>query len=397
MPQAAISQNISVTNSQTQNAPITSSQTENVAENYGLLQKKNGAVGNLYTGGNDDVGADLSSTQTNSGTIFGTTTVNSTNVGDQRLSVGTPLYLDTEAYGNALEFTTNRAPLNVVTVQDSTAVSVRADTQLNANNAAVYDSGELRATSKTNYQAIEIKDARLDASTTQTSTTESRARSGAVLHYSPSNNHYQASAYNNDLTAYASDNGSQEHHIVQNNSGRTESYVSFNGGNVWNPAVTSSATANHIALENEGGSLVATARQTQHADVVSQAIHTQYEWSKADTTSLATGNVFSAVNNDIYLRVDLEQTASGGVSSHADFVGHQGYDAYTTAESVGNFAHANACANCAADVEITSSQVNNANINAHAVHTITGQARSSVTKSRAVGNSATYYVTGNTH
>jgi len=384
-------------NHQTQTAPVTATNQQDIVDNYGLLQVTTNASGNQFTGGNTDIPADVTSTQVLSGTVFGDTLINGVNTGDSRLSLGTPLYIDTRSFGNSLEHTALNGNLNVVAVQDSTATSVRADTQINSNNNSIYESGEMKATSMVNHQAYQITNGRLNAATTQTSSTESRARTGAIVHYSPSPNLVSANAVNNDYTAYAASGGSQGHNVTQTNTGLTESYASLNGGNMWNAAVSIQATGNLTSLSNAGGSLDAVASQTNSALVLSQIDHTQYDYGAAHSTASAVANHFSAENNDVTLNVDLNQMSSGGVDANIDYTAAYGYDSYVTVEAVGNNAVAFACSTCQADMAVNSTQTNNSNVTSRATVANTGSGRSIVSSVRAVGNSASYYVTAAGH
>jgi hypothetical protein len=381
------------TNNQTQTAPVTATNEQDIVDNYGLLQVVTNSVGNVFTGGNTDIPADLTSSQVLSGTIFANTVIDGVNTGDSRLSLGTPVYVDSQAFGNSLEHTAINGNLNVVSTQQSTAVSVRADTAITSGNNSIYESGEMKSTSMVNHQAYEITTGRLDSATAQTSSTESRARTSAIIHYSPSPNLLTANAVNNDYTSYSSSGGSQGHSVYQTNTGLTESYASLNGGNMWNAAVSIQATGNLTSLSNAGGSLDATAVQHNFGLVLSQIDHTQYDYGLANSKASAVSNHFSAENNDVTLNVDLNQVSSGGVDANIDYTAAYGYDSYVTSEAVGNNAVAFACSTCQADMNVNSTQVNNSSVTSRATVANTGSGRSIVSSVRAVGNSASYYVT----
>ena len=86
--------------------------------------------------------------------------------------------------------------------------------------------------------------------------------------------------------------------------------------------------------------------------------------------------------------------SDGGVDVVSDATVNNGWDAYSTADATGNSALAYACAECKADMTVNSSQVNNSDVNATSNVTVNGAGRSVVSTARAVGNSATYYVSG---
>lgn len=385
---------ITVDNNQTQNANVTNTQTLNIVENYGLLQVVTESGGNSMTGGNDQADANLTSRQNNFGVVDADVTVNGTNTGDSHLSLGTPTQLKTSAMANTLSWNGKVGNINGVDVnQSDQGARVHADTQLNSTNNSLYQSVEASSSASANHMGYEVAQGRLDLHASQASTSEVRARTGAVIHYSPSPNMYQATAINNDMTTYSNDRGSQEVVMTQQAQGRTESYVSLNGGNMWEAAVNSTAMANSINMENDGGSLVATTSQSHDAPVQSMAVQTQYEYGTATNEAYGVGNSAVFENNDIYMRLHIDQVTNGGVSANADTTVYDGYDSYTEAMAIGNQSVASGCAECGADVDIYSNQVNNGAIDAIAKTTVTGSNRSVVSTSRAIGNSATYYVT----
>lgn len=366
-----------------------------VVENYGLLNVTTDTAGNIYSGGNDQADASITSHQTNFGTMDASITINGTNTGMPELSLGTPTFVQSTATTNSLSWNGKTSNTNLVDVnQTDQGAHVYADAQINSPNNSLYEGVEVKSAAVSNHMAAEITNGRLDMHASQGSTSNVRARTGAVVIYSPSPNLYTATAINNDMTTYSADRGSQEVVMSQQAQGKTDSYVSLNGGNMWEVAVTSSATGNNIIMENDGGSLVATTSQSQEGAVTSQAIQTQYEYGTATNQAYGVGNSASFTNNDIYMRLDVDQVSNGGVSTIADTTLYDGYDAYIDTMAVGNQIVGSACASCGADVGITSNQVNNSAISSLANTTVTGSNRSVVSSSRAVGNSATYYVTG---
>jgi hypothetical protein len=391
----AISQSVDVSNTQTQNGALTSGQTLDVVENYGLLNVTADTAGNLYSGGTESVDAVVTSTQNNFGALDASITVTGTNTGAPELSLGTPTYIQATATVNSLTWNGKNAAYTAIDAQqDNQGASVYAGAQINAPNNSLYESVEVNTIAVANHQAYEVANGRLDIHAGQTSSGEVRAATGAVVVYSPSPNLYTATAINNDLTSYSADRGSQEAVIAQQVQGPTESYVSLNGGNVWDAAIVSSATANNINIANAGGSLVASASQVQDGEVKATAVQTQYEYSTATTQADAIGNSAAFNNSDIYVRLDLEQISNGGVSSEADTTLYNGYDAYIDASAIGNQIVGSACAQCGADLGATSNQVNNSHVSSVANTSVTGSNRSIVATARAVGNSATYYATG---
>ncbi len=390
----ATSQEI-IENVQLSDGDIFAGQTLNVVDNYGLLQVEAQAAGNNFHGGNDTVAATLNSDQRVSGNVDANVTINGTAAPeDYRNSLGTPLYVNAMATGNAATFVTENATAETTATQTSTAAHVRADAQVNSANNSIYQSGEVRTSTLVNSQGYEVTNGRIVNTAEQTSSTESRARSGVVLHYSPSPVLVSAEAGNNRYTSNSTDRGSQEHTVTQTNSGRTEAYVSLNGGNLWHSATDATATGNSIVIANEGGSLVAETVQANSGQVQATSTLTGYDYGDMHSTAYGVGNVASMQNSDIYVRLDNSQINSGGVDATASFEGAYGWDNYVTADAVGNQVVGSACGDCGADMIANNNQVNNAAISARANSTITGSGRSTVATSRATGNSASYYVSG---
>jgi len=367
-----------------------------VVENYDLLKVETSAHGNAMVAGNEQVDATLTSRQMLEGTVTATSTVNGTAAPeDYRKSLGTPLYMTTQAVGNYGAGTTTDGKLSASTVQAVSSPSVHADTQVNSPNNSIYDSGEVNTIAVVNHQAYEVTNGRLESTADQQSSAESRARTGVVLHYSPSPNLYTASAMNNYYSSNSTDRGSQEHTVTQGTTGRTESYVSANAGNAWNMATQSDAAANTISLYNTGGSLVTDTSQNNAAQVQSMSVLTGYQYGEMHSTATGVGNSLTAGNGDKYVNIDSEQFNSGPIDVMASFEGHDGYDAYVTAEATGNSAYGYACAECQADMTVNNSQVNNGDVTSSTTTNITGSGRAVVATSRAIGNTATYYVSGN--
>ncbi|MCA1936683.1 MAG: holdfast anchor protein HfaD [Asticcacaulis sp.] len=387
---------LDITNDQVQTGDIFSGQTLNVVENYDLLKVETSGHGNAVTVGNEQVDAKLTSVQVLQGNVTATATVNGTAAPeDYRKSLGTPLYMTTQAVGNYGAGTTTDGKLVANTQQYVDAVNVHADTQVNSPNNSIYESGEINTVAVTNHQAYQVTNGRLESTAHQQSDAEARARTGVVLHYSPSPNLYTASAMNNYYASNSTDRGSQEHTVTQDASGRTESYVSANAGNAWHMATQSDAAANTVTLYNTGGSLVTDTRQANGGQVQSMSVLSGYEYGEMHSTATGVGNSLTAGNGDKYVNINTEQFNDGPIDVQASFEGHTGYDAYVTAEATGNSAYAYACAECEADMTVRNSQVNNANVTASTTSTIGGSGRAIVSTSRAIGNTATYYVSGN--
>jgi len=74
-------------------------------------------------------------------------------------------------------------------------------------------------------------------------------------------------------------------------------------------------------------------------------------------------------------------------------VGGDGYDITGQATAMGNSVTGYACSECSGRMTVNNNQTNNTDVGASVTTTVTGQARSVMAITNAVGNSATYYVT----
>lgn len=361
-----------------------------MVENDGLTSADGQATGNALQGGNDSVNASLSSTQNVAGSIRASANIIGVNTGDERTSLGTPVYASTQAIGNYLGSVANAANLDVNATQNATG-PVQASTQISAPNNSIYGSSEGYATAEVNHAAFEVEQGRLTSNMTQTSSSDARADVSATVHYSPSPNSYYANATNNYYGSSSSDQGSQEHIVTQTANGGTTARSEVYGGTLWQVDNGAAAAGNTVDLQNTGGSLVVGNNQTQNGHVTAQSYVQADEYGAATATATGIGNQVTAGNSDVYLRLDNTQISSGGVDVSATFNGNSGYDGYVTADATGNAATAYACSTCQADYGVNSTQTNTSDVSATA-SAVVNQGRSIVSTARATGNSATYYV-----
>lgn len=387
---------LDITNDQLQLGDVFSTQTLNVVQNDDLLKAETSAHGNALVSGNDGIDASLRSRQTLSGKADAFTEVNgNTDPENARHSLGTPVYLSTQAIGNYGAHTVVEGKAVTDTQQTVTGEQVQARTRVNATNNSIYSSGEVNSLAVSNHQAYEVTQGRLESTAVQETSAHTRAGTRVVLRYSPSPNLYTADATGNYYGSNSTDRGSQAHVVDQTATGRTESVVAGHLGNGWNVATQSYATANRLNLYNKGGSLTVRSQQENTARTDATSALTSYQYGAAHSEAVATGNQLQAGNADVYLRINSEQFNSGPIDATASFVGQDGYDAYAIADATGNSAVGYACGDCRADMTVTNHQVNNGGVSATTDVTINGSGRAIVSTARAVGNSATYYVTGN--
>ena len=119
---------------------------------------------------------------------------------------------------------------------------------------------------------------------------------------------------------------------------------------------------------------------------------TSYDGGAATAVAAGTGNEVFAGNNDVYLEIDNAQVNSGGVEVTAAFTGTQGYDAYVSADAVGNAVTGYVCSTCQGNLIATNAQTNSGTVSATATTTVRGTGRAIASSANAVGNTATFYV-----
>ena len=168
--------------------------------------------------------------------------------------------------------------------------------------------------------------------------------------------------------------------------------TSANAANAWDLAGRARATANQTLLYNDGGSVVATTDQSNLSRVRASATVTSYDWGAAAAVAAGTGNEVVAGTNDVYLEIDNSQVNSGGVEVSADFTGTNGYDAYVSADAVGNSVTGYVCSTCQGNLIATNAQTNSGPVSATATTTVRGTGRATASSASAVGNTATFYV-----
>ena len=351
----------------------------------------------MVNSGNEAIDATLRSQQTVQNPVTARTQLNGTAAPENyRSSLGTGVHVTTQAAGNYGDHTVYQGKAVTDTHQSVAATApVHATSEIDAPNNSIYKSGEVNTLAIANHQAYQVDQGRLESTAEQASGAETRAITSVTLHYSPSPNLYTASATSNEYTANSADRGSQEHVVTQTVTGRTEAYSEAYAGNAWRIANQAYASGNTISLYNTGGSLVTETAQTNDGQVQSQSRLQAYQYGEAHSQAYGVGNSMTAGNGDIYLNIDNSQFNNGPIDVTASFEsGGNGYDAYVTADAVGNAAMGYACADCRADMTVNNHQVNSSGVSATA-NVDVASGRSIVSTARAVGNSANYYVSGN--
>ncbi len=307
-----------------------------------------------------------------------------------------PLKARADATGKNLGGTAERGSLDLDVRQTVGAPSVIARARIENDTARLLEGGELTATARGNVAALRATEGQVSGSIAQTSTAASiDAGALALTRYIPAAAMVSAQALGNAVQSGGTGASSAALDIRQVSDGAlVTAAVSANAGNAWDLAGRARAAANQTILRNAGGSVVAATDQTSRSAVRAASLVTAYDFGRAEASATAAGNSAQVGNNDRYVEVDNSQFNGGVVSADAAFVGVWGYDAQVGAEAVGNNVIAYACAACEGTLVAANSQTNTAAVTSTATASVGGQGRAVVVGANAIGNRATFYVTG---
>jgi hypothetical protein len=307
-----------------------------------------------------------------------------------------PLDGRADATGNSLGGAAERGSLDLDARQTVGAPSVIARARIENDTARLLEGGDLTATAQGNVAALQATEGRVTGNIDQTSTTASvDAGALALTRYIPAPAVVSAQALGNAVQSTGTGASSAALAVRQESHGAlVTGAVSANAGNAWDLAGRARAAANQTIIRNAGGSVVAAVDQTSQSAVRASSLVTAYDFGRAEASATAAGNSAEVGNNDRYVEIDNSQFNGGVVEADATFAGAYGYDAQVGAEADGNNVVAYACAACEGTLVAANSQTNTAAVTSTAAATVGGQGRAVVVGANAVGNRATFYVTG---
>lgn len=376
-----------VLNNQIQLGDVVSGQTLNVVDASEQVTVSNGATGADVRVSSDGVAIDVRSAQRMNGAARATTTM--TLGGD----TGGVVNATTQANGTYTAVGAYGADLAIDSDQAVGATEIVANSSITGGTARLLSGAYVGAAATGNSMALGGTGTVISGAVHQTSDASVRANNLAETQYIPATAVFAAQALGNATAINGEATSGQNIYVGQRSTGDiVTADVSANAGNAWDLTGRSIANANQAVLANQGGSVVARTQQENFTRVASTAVVTSYDYGAATAAAQGGGNVVSVGNNDKYLELDNDQINTGGVEVRASFAGTNGYDAYVSAEAVGNSVTGYACANCEATLTATNSQYNEGNVTASATTAVYGQGRAVITGSNAVGNSATFYI-----
>lgn len=377
-----------VLNGQINNADVFAGQTLNVVDSEDQVTASTYAVGNRASASGDDgVGFQVQSDQTMTGNGRSTVELNLSG------EVDGPVTLTSQVEGNRLEAQAYGADLGVQATQAMGAADLIADVAVNGAPGRMLGGGRVQSSASGNVTAMAGSGGVVTADIDQTSAAFTQAYTFANPQYVPAEAEFTAEAIGNTVASTVTQ-GDQDLTIRQRQTGAAVwATTSANAGNAWDLAGRARATANHVAVANQGGSVISRTDQGNTAGVRAQSIVTAYDFGEVTSHAGATANSVHVGNADIYVRIDNSQVNSGGVEADASFQGNGGYDAYVGADATGNTITAYSCSDCPGYLEAANTQVNSGNVTATANTRIDANGRAVITGVNAVGNSATFYVT----
>lgn len=304
-----------------------------------------------------------------------------------------PVTLTSQLEGNRLEAQAYGADLGVQASQTMGAADLIADASVNGAPGRMLSGGHIQSSASGNVTAMAGSGGVVTADIDQSSAAFTQAYTFGGLQYIPDEAEFTAEAMGN-VVASTVTAGDQDLTIRQRQTGaQVWATTSANAGNAWDLAGRARATANQVAVSNQGGSVISRTDQGNTAGVRAESIVTAYDFGEVTSHAGATANAVHVGNADIYVRIDNTQLNSGGVEAQASFQGNGGYDAYVGADAAGNTITAYSCSNCPGYLEAQNTQVNTGNVSATATTRIDSHGRAVITGVNAVGNSATFYVT----
>ena len=149
------------------------------------------------------------------------------------------------------------------------------------------------------------------------------------------------------------------------------------------------AVANTIDVAADGGSAGLVSNQTNISPVNAQSSVTAKYFDQGESHAYGVGNSASLSNIGPKTELSNTQNNGGEVTARATFDGAGGRDVTTSATAYGNIVSASACTDCGGVMQVDSSQISTANVNAITSTSLSkGRVRSVSGTSSAVGNSA---------
>jgi hypothetical protein len=400
-----------VDNNQVQSGDVLSTQTLNVVDTTGASTSIATATGNSLNAGTEAGSLDVQTVQT--GNVASPGNVTATSHVFVTTNAGSLTTVNASATANTVEADSVEGGPLTGNFTQSTIPNITVKSEYDFNAAAA-QTGAASVSSQAigNSLGFGLSDASSNVTTNQTNNatidaeggSEVGGGSGATLQYTPGTAAFSATAVANNLTATGTGVSSQTINTTQTASGPLVQAGNFaNVGNGQTIEGDATATANNVAISNQGGALVVNNTQTNSSGdpanptfVFADSVASGFEFGSGQATADGVGNSVLAGNQGPSTELNNVQVNNSGIEANASFTGDNGFDATSSATAMGNAAIGFACSQCGGVINVTNSQTTSGGgveaFSSTTTNNTTGSNRSTTGISTAVGNSATFYV-----
>lgn len=375
-----------VLNSQINLGEIFSEQTLNVQTVSDGVTASTTAQANGVSVGVTNADASVTSSQDNKGVVYGHGVV------DVGADAGASSAVRTTAVGNAAALSASNGTMSAFAVQTNSA-TVTARGQVEAANAQAADL-TVSTLAMGNSAGVNLDNGSAGARISQSTSANVLADGGAIVGYVSGTSAVTSTTAGNNINIGGANQSAVRVITDQANTAAVTQASKFTAyGNSNLTATAATATANNMALTNEGPLADVTSNQWNTSYVRGQAEGSSYLFGAAQTTAYAAGNSSQVNSIGAELVLDnLQTNTGGGVEATASFVGQDGYDAVTTATAMGNAVTGYACSRCNGRMSVTNNQTNGADVGASSSSTVVSSGRQVTGVSTAIGNNASFNV-----
>jgi hypothetical protein len=382
-------QQSSVDNQQIQNADVNADQTLNVVT-ADPTTATTSAGANGYSAQVQSGSLDVESVQNANGNVSANAVVN---VGNSSGST----VITTSATGNTgANDSLGYADLTGTLTQNTGAVSIDAESQLNAGSAAASNiSHSVQAIG--NSQEISAVGGSATMTVNQSNQASVQANGGAVIGYTGDGaSTFSSVTTGNNIAFNGSSGATSALTLNQSNTGSLVQASQFvNAGNGQTIASLSDAIANNISVYNDNNPLNVASTQSNSTYVRAQTDETAYEFGTGSASANGVGNSLVVGNPGGDLTLNNNQINTGGgveVISSFGGTGGLGYDGSSSAIAMGNAVTGFACSTCVNRMTVTNRQTNNTGVSATSTLTMSAPNSAATGVATAMGNTATFYV-----
>lgn len=344
-------------------------------------------TGNAFDASTSSNDVDMRSNQTLQANVTADTRVNATG------NSGAVVAVSSAASGNTGAAGVYGGTMTGVYTQIAGATAVRAQSHIEAPNGSAGDVDSFTQ-AVGNAQSFGISYGSGGLRTNQTNAARVTSDGGGVYGYVSGSANFSAVTSANDVTM-SNDNLSSARLIATQTNSAAETQASqFTAfGNVQDTLTSATVAGNDINAHNEGALLDITSQQTNQAYVRAQAQTAAYQFGSASADAYGVGNSLSAGDVGGELVLDTTQINNGGgIEAVAQLDGTEGYDGQANASAMGNSISGYSCSECDGRLTVSNSQTNYSDVGAQSIVNVTATGRSASGTSKAIGNTATYYI-----